>query len=393
MSIFREHKTTADRTASDRRRHKNKIERAIREGIHNIVADESIMGQNGNKKFKIPVRGIKEYRFVYGNNSGNQVGSAPGKDIKRGQKIKDAEEEQQAQGNKASNDKGEEFYDVEITLDELAKYLFDELELPDLERRQLANINTNKLKRSGYRSEGILPRLDRKKSAIARIKRMKASGFDPEKAEEGETFPFHEDDLKYRHYKLKEEPCTNAVIFFIMDVSGSMSQDKKFLARSFCFLMYQFLRSKYETIELVFITHDVEAREVNEEEFFTQYTSGGTIVSTAIELTKEVISKRFHPNSWNIYVFQCSDGDNFGTDNKKYFEEVASLKEVCQLYGYCEIDPDKNNINSYSNSNYETLYDVLQPLTDRTLKTSFILKKEDVWKAFKHILGSSDQQG
>jgi len=92
MSIFREHKTTADRSASDRRRHKQKIEKAIREGIHHIVADESIIGENGKKKFKIPVRGIKEYRFVYGDNSGKKVGSAPGKDIKRGQKIGDADE-------------------------------------------------------------------------------------------------------------------------------------------------------------------------------------------------------------------------------------------------------------------------------------------------------------
>ena len=392
MSIFREHKTTADRSATDRRRHKKRIEDALRKGIHGIVADESIMGQNGNKKFKIPVRGIKEYRFIYGDNKSKQVGSAQGKDVRRGQKIGQSDQEEQGQGNKASDENGEEFYDVEITLDELAQYLFDELELPDLQRRQLANISSEKLKRSGYRTEGILPRLDRKKSAIARIKRMKASGFDPEEAEDGETFPFHEDDLRYRHYKKKPEPCTNAVIFFIMDVSGSMSQDKKFLARSFCFLMYQFLRSKYETLEIVFITHDTEAREVNEDEFFTQYTSGGTIVSKAISLTSEIIHKRFHPSSWNIYVFQCSDGDNFITDNAKYLEEVFLLKNDCQLFGYVEIDPDKSNMQySYTNPEYQTLYDILHPLKDKKLQTSYIVRKEDVWKAFRTILGAEKE--
>ena len=94
MSIFREHKTVADRSASDRRRHKQKIEKAIREGIHHVVADESIIGSDGKKKFRVPVRGIKEYKFVYGTNNGNkQVGSAPGKDVKRGQKIGDADQE------------------------------------------------------------------------------------------------------------------------------------------------------------------------------------------------------------------------------------------------------------------------------------------------------------
>ena len=145
MSIFREHKTVADRTASDRRRHKAKIERAIRDGIHHIVADESIIGKDGKQKYRIPVRGIKEYRFVYGSN-GKQVGSAPGKDVKRGQKIGDSPAEEQGQPNKAGDDKGEEYYDVEITLEELADYLFSELKLPELQKRQLSNIDTEKLK-------------------------------------------------------------------------------------------------------------------------------------------------------------------------------------------------------------------------------------------------------
>lgn len=391
MSIFREHKTTADRSATDRRRHKQKIERAIKDGIHDIVADESIIGENGKKKFRIPVRGIKEYRFVYGDNSGKKVGSAPGKDIKRGQKIGEADQEQQAPGNKGGNDKGEEFYDVEISLDELAEYLFQDLNLPDLQKKQLTNISSEKLKRNGYRSDGILPRLDRKKSAIARIKRMKASSFDPSKAEDGETFPFHEDDLKYRHYKLKQEPSTNAVIFFLMDVSGSMSQEKKFLARSFCFLMYQFLRSKYDTLEIVFVTHDIEAREVDEKSFFTQGTSGGTIASSGVLLVDEIIEKRFHPSSWNVYIFQCSDGDNYTSDNEKYLNTVDNLKNKCQLFGYCEIDPYKDSFSSSGYSDYNTLYNVLYPIMDSKMQGVKIHKKEDIWEGFTKILGGADK--
>ena len=385
MSIFKEHKTVADRSASDRRRHKQKIEKAIREGIHHIVADESIIGQDGKKKFRIPVRGIKEYKFVYGTNNGNkQVGSAPGKDVKRGQKIGDDQQQGQGKPDKASDQKGEEYYDVEITLEELAQYLFDELKLPELQKKQLANINTEKLKRSGYRSDGILPRLDRKKSAIARIKRMKAAGFDPVQAEEGETFSFHEDDLKYRHYKLSPKPCTNAVIFFLMDVSGSMSDDKKFLARSFYFLLYQFIRMKYDTVEVVFITHDTEAREVEEKEFFTIATSGGTIVSTALTLTLEIISKRYHPSSWNIYVFQGSDGDNYNSDNDKVLEEGRKIVDVAQLYGYCEIEPDTSWVNGVGK-----LYDTLKPLQCSKMKQVMIKSKEDVWPAFLSLLGGT----
>jgi sporulation protein YhbH len=385
MSIFKEHKTIADRSASDRRRHKQKIEKAIREGIHNIVADESIIGENGKKKFRLPVKGIKEYRFVYGNdNNTKNVGSAPGKDIKRGQKIGDADQQSAGPPNKASNEKGEEYYDVEITLEELAQYLFDELELPELQRRQLTNIFSDKLKRKGYRPEGIQPRLDRKKSAIARIKRMKAAGFNPETAAEGETFPFHEEDLKYRHYKITKKPCTNAVIFFVMDVSGSMTQDKKFLARSFCFLLYHFIRAKYETVEIVFVTHDTEAREVDEQAFFTQGTYGGTIASSGIKLVNEIIEKRFHPASWNIYAFQCSDGDNYDYDTNDYINETEKLRLQSQLLGYCEIDPDSGYL-----AGPGRLYSILQPLQTNNLVAVRITKKEDIWPAFREILGAA----
>jgi len=386
MSIFREHKTVADRTASDRRRHKQKIEKAIRDGIHHIVADESIISKDGKQKYRIPVRGIKEYRFVYGDN-GKQVGSAPGKDIKRGQKIGDQQQQQGGQPNKAGGDKGEEYYDVEITHEELAQYLFAELQLPELQKKRLSNIDTEKMKRKGYRPQGIMPRLDRKKSAIARIKRMKAAGFDPEKAEEGETFSFHEDDLKYRHYKVTKKPCTNAVIFFVMDVSGSMSQEKKFLARSFFFLLYQFLRLKYETIEIVFISHDTEAQEVEEKDFFEKASTGGTKASSALVMVNDIIQKRFHPSSWNIYMFQCSDGDNFPEDNEKFLEETAKLTSVAQLYGYCEIEPEISWI-----SDPGKLYQLLRPHQGPRLKEVRINKREDVWPAFLSLMGGTQTE-
>ena len=388
MSIFKEHRTNADRVAGDRRRHKTKIEKAIREGIHHIVADESIIGNNGKQKFRIPVRGIKEHRFVYGDN-GQQVGSAPGKDVQRGQKIGSKEKGKPDRPDKPGNESGEEFYEVEMSLEELAEYLFDDLGLPDLQKKKLANVNSEKLKRSGYRTEGIIPRLDKKKSAIARIKRMKASGFVPEEAEEGETFPFHEDDLKFRHYKIKEEPNTNAVVIFVMDVSGSMTQDKKFLARSFCFLMYQFVRSKYENVEVVFITHDAEAKEVNEKDFFTVSTYGGTVASTGLALANDVISERYHPSAWNSYVFHLSDGDNYDSDNGKYLEEHSKLESAVQLFGYCELEP----VRSWGSYEQEKLSTILAPRIRSNSRCVTIKNKEDVYPAFMEMLGAEKKGG
>ena len=138
MSIFKKHNTNADRSASDRRRHKEKIEKAIKEGIHDIIAEESIIGKSGKKKIKIPVRGMKEYRFIHDQGNGSKgVGAAPGSDIKKGQKIKEGKK-QKGKGDpeKPGNDKGEDFYEVEVSLDELARYLFDDLDLPDLVKKK-----------------------------------------------------------------------------------------------------------------------------------------------------------------------------------------------------------------------------------------------------------------
>ena len=133
MSVFREHKTIADRAASDRSRHRQKIEKAIKESIRDVVAEESIIGQSGNKKIRIPVRGIKESRFLYGANEKNkQVGSAQGRDISRGQRIghRRRQKPQEGQGDQPGNKPGEEMYEIEMSLEELAGYLFSDLELP-----------------------------------------------------------------------------------------------------------------------------------------------------------------------------------------------------------------------------------------------------------------------
>ena len=175
MSTFQEHKTSADRSASDRRRHKQKIEKAIREGIHNIVAEESIIGKNGKKKIKIPVRGIKEYRLIYGSNKNGKVGSAGDMDVKKGQQLTKKKKGQRGPGDKPGNKKGEEFYEVEVTLDELAEYLFKDLELPEMEIKKVKKVLSEKMQRKGYRTHGIRPRLSKKETLKRKIKRKQAA--------------------------------------------------------------------------------------------------------------------------------------------------------------------------------------------------------------------------
>ncbi len=381
-SVFSHHSTNADRSASDRRRHKEKIEKAIKDGVKDIVAEESIIGKDGKKKIKIPVKGIKEYKFVFGQNK-NNVGAGGKNDIKRGQVIGKGKQQQKGNGNKPGDKAGEEYYEVEVTLEELAEYLFRDLELPDLEKKKFKEVMSKQYKRKGYRPQGIRPRLSKKETAKRRIRRKKVAMRDPDFQEE-ENFSFLESDLRYKHIKLTKKYATNACIFFVMDISGSMSTEKKYFARSFFFLLYQFLRSKYEKIELVFVSHDTQVYEVDEEKFFNRGSSGGTKVSPALEYVYEQMQKRYNPKSWNLYTFQCSDGDNWTSDNEKTLEAAKKLRDICQLFGYCEVDPNGHQANLFS---YESLHDLYGSLIGDDFKRTKITKKEEIWASFKSFFG------
>lgn len=385
MSVFKTHKTNADRSAADRSRHKKKIEKAIKEGIHDIIAEESIIGQDGKKKIKIPVRGIKEYKFVYGRGPGSKgVGSAQNKDIKKGQIIKKGKKKRSGSPNKPGSQAGEEYYDVEITLDELAKYLFDDLNLPDLEKKHNDSVFAEKIKRKGYRKKGIRVRLSKKETLKNKIKRLKKSvknnTFDPDS---GERFPFHEEDLKYKHIEVKKRPVTNAVIFFIMDVSGSMDKTKKFLARSFFFLLYQFLRYRYESIDLVFISHTTEASEVNEDDFFKKASTGGTYISSGLNKTVDIVNERYPSSSWNIYCFHCSDGENFSEDNENAVKAMKSIINFSQLSGYIQINHREDRIWGEEMSN------LFSSMMSDKFKILKIGSKNDIWPQFKKLFGGN----
>ena len=391
MSTFREHKTIADRAASDRSRHRKKVEKAIKESIKDVVAEESIIGQNGKKKVRIPIKGIREHQFVYGNNEKNKrVGSAQGKKVQQGQRIGKAQRRQPGQGNKPGNKPGEEMYEIEMSLEELAEYLFADLNLPELEKKQFKFITEEKMKRKGKRPYGIRPRLSKKETIKQKIRRkkaaIKAGVHDPDGEE---RFPFHESDLRYKHIAPVQKENTTAVIFFVMDVSGSMTKSKKFLARSFFFLLYQFLNHKYSSVDVVFISHTTDAKEVNEEQFFTRATGGGTMASSGLEKVKEI---RYHPNNWNIYTFYCGDGENWPSDNDSTLELFKHLKEINQMMCYTEIgdnrDQDRvNSLSFFSDFSDNNLWDRLNNLLDKTFKRNRLTNHDSIWKSFKKLFG------
>jgi hypothetical protein len=385
MAIFKEFNSTGrDRSAEDRRRHKELVEDSIKKNIGNIIAEESIIGVSKDKKIKIPIKGIKEYQFIYGKNK-KGVGSGEGNE-KRGDKLgENAQKGAREQG--AGNQEGEDVYETEVTLEEVINYLFEDLELPDLDRRKLSEIESESIyRRSGFQKKGIPPRLAKKRSMIEKIKREKAIQRSNDGLADGENerFPFKEDDLRYWRMREDHNKDFNAVVICIMDVSGSMDQTKKYLARSFYFLLYQFLRLRYANVEIVFIAHTTTAKEVTEDEFFHKGESGGTYISSGYEKALEIIETRYNPASWNVYAFHCSDGDNWDEDNQKAIETANQLCEVCNLFGYGEITPGY-----YSTSS--TIRDELAKINKKNFSIVSMNKKEDLLSGLKKLLEKEEE--
>lgn len=284
-------------------------------------------------------------------------------------------------------------YEIEMSLEELAEYLFADLNLPELEKKQFKFITEEKMKRKGKRPYGIRPRLSKKETIKQKLRRkkaaIKAGTHDPES---GERFTFHESDLRYKHIAPVEKENTTAVIFFVMDVSGSMTKSKKFLARSFFFLLYQFLNHKYSSVDVVFVSHTTDAKEVNEEQFFTRATGGGTMASSGLEKVKEIIDKRYHPNNWNIYTFYCGDGENWASDNDKTIKLFKELKEVNQMMCYTEIGENReysraNSLSFFSDYSEENLWNRIEPVVDKTFRKVRLITHDNIWSSFKRLFG------
>ena len=380
-SIFRPYNSSSgqrsDRTAGDRLRHKQKVREAIRDNIADIIAEESIIGKDKNRIIKVPIRGVKEYRFVYGDNSPG-VGQGGDGEPKPGDVIGEGKD---GKGSQQAGDKpGVDYYETDVTLDELIDLMFEDLELPDLERKRLRQIEVERLfKQKGFRRKGIRARLDKKRTARSRIKRKKATLKRHAMLPSG-RFPFHKDDLRYHHAVSDIRNESNAVVLCIMDTSGSMDRVKKYLARSFFFLLYQFISTRYQNVEIVFIAHHTEAFEVTEEEFFHKGESGGTFISSGYVKALEIIAQRYHPALWNVYAFHCSDGDNFDSDNPAALKAAEELTKTANLFGYGEIKPLGSG---YYGSSMIQFFSQIQAANFQTVQ---IQKKEDIWTSFKTFL-------
>lgn len=316
----------------DQQRHKERIKEAIKQNLPNIVSEENIILSDGKRIIKVPIRSLEEYRFRYDENSGEHAGSGEG-DSQLGDVIGRAGGSSQGPGSgpgPAGEQPGVDYYEAEVSIDEIAALIFEDLGLPNLQEKRLREIASEAVRFSDVRKKGAMSNLDKRRTLLENLKRNAMQG-------ERHVGSFQPDDLRFKTWETSVEYQSNAVILAAMDVSGSMGEFEKYIARSFYFWMVRFLRTKYSNVEIVFISHHTEAREVTEEEFFHKGESGGTQVSSAYSLALDIIHSRYPPQDWNIYPFHFSDGDNLPWDNELCVKLVKEMLAECNLFGYGEI--------------------------------------------------------
>jgi uncharacterized protein len=379
------------RAGRDRKRHREKCREAIRRGLARLVAQQDIIGADSRgKKASFRIRAFPEFRFNFGRKT-DAVGSGAGQ--QRGGTFRVGKGDSQQGPGMAGNEPGQDVYEVEVTLEDIDQFLFDDLELPDFLVKQLRQIPVlDKAGMTGISRYGTTSRLHRLGTMRARIKRERAQQHEGAPSGSG----FIDEDLRFRRLAERTRMSSNAVLMCMMDVSGSMDDSKKFLARIFFWLLYRFVQSKYEHAELVFITHHAAAREVDEDEFFHTMESGGTVVSSAYELALDVIDSRYPSDEWNIYAFHISDGDNWQDDNTHVVELARKLLVHCNLFGYGQVNPtDSFYFPVGIARQWSTVFDVLKPLEQSYTNIGFVKleTREDVYPQFRELMTREKVKG
>jgi len=393
------------RIKKDVARHNERLREAIRKNIHHIIVNENIISGDKDKLLKVPIRRLKSWSFNYNRKRSEITGHGDGKgtlvkqaerpkvqcpscgnifpvDIRTAyeQAVADGKEydflieidnhlanclsdnkdeyaegktgkrrtipgtiigkEQksggQGSGSQGGEDPGEEYYETDVPIHEVEKILFEELGLPFLEDKGHRKVKSEKYKFDDIRKTGPRSHLAKRQTIKESIKRRAKTG------EKG-AGPIFNDDLRFRSWEVQEEEESCAVVIAMIDSSGSMDENKKFLARSFYLWMIRFLQYQYDNVDIVFINHHTEAKECNEEEFFKRGEAGGTKFSSAYKLALNILRERYPSSDWNSYIFHFSDGENWSSDNVDLFPVIEALLDYpCNLLGYGEISEDES---------------------------------------------------
>lgn len=415
----------------DAKRHQTKVDKAIRENIKNVIGEETIITRNesGKKTVRIPIPYFKDYFFKHtysGQTGGAGQGDGEGGDV-IGKRPKDGGQDESGAGS----GHGESIIDAEVDLDYLLEVMFEDLGLPWLdEKKKNSTIVHKGWKFENISKKGAYSRIHLERTMMAAIenamvfvseimnqtdcsKDEATKAFKQAKGDINEAIAIIREDrldndtdasiiindesLRFKQIEEDTQICSNAVVIAMMDVSGSMTSDKKYLCRSLLFWLVNFLRKKYDHVDIRFIQHSDIAEEVDEQYFFQRSTSGGTLSHTAFDKAKEIIEHEYPKDEWNTYCVYCSDGDDFEPDHT-----VSSIEDVIKLginmmsyievryaeestyYGESTLIPAIKNKWPFNNFNGDDTKFINE--TEHFI-ISVMKDKKDVWPTLKYMLG------
>lgn len=302
----------------------------IKQNLRKYMSNGEMIGRQGKDLVSIPVPQVDLPRFTWEQRGQGGVGQGEGNP---GDPLGPP---QPGDSGDAGNQPGQHILEVELSIDELAQLLGEELELPRIQPKGEGNVESEITRYTDIHRVGPESLRHFKRTYRESLKRQIASGaYDPDRPR---VIPVRE-DKRYRSYEKKPVPEAKAVIIYMMDVSGSMGDREKRLVRMTAFWIDTWLKTNYDRVERRYIVHDASAGEVDEQTFYHLRQSGGTVISSALELCHHVIDNHYNPSSWNIYLFQFSDGDNWHSDNEKAMQVIGQqLLPAANLYCYGQVD-------------------------------------------------------
>ena len=355
----------------DQTRHKEKVDEIIKQQLGDLIVDESIILSDGKKNTKIPMRSLEEFRFRFDYNKRNHTGQGTKKMVPGEILGREQGNGKGGSGSGAGEAPGQDIYEAEVSYEDLANILFEELRLPNLDDKKRPLIAHDRPVFNDVRKKGLMANVDKKRTLLESIKRQAFA----KKGKESKL-RITPEDLRFKTWETRPNFETNAVILAMMDTSGSMGQFEKYISRTFFFWMVRFLRLKYENVEIRFLAHHTEAKEVTEEEFFTRGESGGTRCSSVYQYALDLVEKDYPPAHFNIYPVHFTDGDNIGSDNAKAMSLMKKLVEISQIVGYGEI------LRTHYSS---TLMSTLKRISDPKLRLVTIRDRNEVYDALKTV--------
>ncbi len=404
----------------------------IKEAVIRSIRDRALGDVGGGEVIKIPMKRVAEPRFHHASQGGDRDQVFPGnKEFVQGDHLPKPKSGEGGGGGEGSPDgEGEDDFQFAISADEYLDILFDELELPDMAKTQLKDAAAMRYQRSGLSPSGSPTNLNlvrtmrhslarrislrRPKREVlaevaARIAEIEAAEGDRTAEAEGQLIQLRTRlaelesrskrigyidpvDLRYNRFEPKPQPNSQAVMFCLMDVSGSMTEERKDLAKRFFLLLHLFLTRKYEHVDIIFIRHTTEAKEVDEETFFRSRETGGTIVSTALAEMKRVVEDRYPVDEWNIYAAQASDGDNYSSDSAACIQLLRDeILPICQYFAYIEVLDERESEMFHAIANVSDLWKSYATLSDTAANFAMrrVFSKSDVFPVFHRLFAKT----